>query len=65
MTMIKFIKYIMNIISHVNFLDEIVYQLDLYKHKPLNSQITYTAIYLASFNSLQNDLNNIYEEVGL
>lgn len=65
MIMNKVIRYIMSIFAHIKYLDDILYQLNLYRHKPLNSQITYTAIYMASFESYQSDLDNIFEEVGL
>lgn len=63
--MINFIKNIISLFAHINFLDQMLYQLELYKYKPLNSQVTYTNIYMNSFNTYQKDVDKAFEEVGL
>ena len=63
--MINFIKNIISLFAHINFLDQMLYQLELYKHKPLNFQVIYTNIYINSFNTYQKDVDKVFEEVGL
>lgn len=63
--MINFIKNILSLFAHIDYLDHILYQLELYKYKPLNSQVTYTNVYMNSFNTYQKDIDKVFKEVGL
>lgn len=63
--MINFIKFILSLLSHILYLDNILNLLNSCKDRPLSFRVKFAKAYLTSFRNYQLELNELFKKEGL